>query len=363
MKTNIKKKRPRKRKKGRSLNKFFIGIIIIFALIIAMLITALNNVGKDELDKSAENVIEVPILPFERLEQELNLKTNDENLSEQNLKDKSEKNVKDILANLGLDITDKKPLEIDKKEQNLSVKKDSLPPKILDKNKTATKKEKKEQNFSAKPKLVIIIDDVATFKHARMIRQTGLKLTPSIFPVTKAHPNTPAIARSFEFYMIHFPMQAKSFKYPEIGTLNIGDSYESILERVRRVRRDFPRAIYVNNHTGSKFASDLSSMDKAFKALLSEKFIFVDSRTIGASVVAKVAKKYNQPYIARDVFLDVEQTSEYVKKQLELAVKIAKRRGYAIAIGHPHKVTIEAIKSSKNALLKEVEVVYLRDIL
>ncbi|WP_103567758.1 divergent polysaccharide deacetylase family protein [Campylobacter concisus] len=218
-------------------------------------------------------------------------------------------------------------------------------------------------SVKGRAKLVLIIDDVATFEHASMVKSIGLKITPSIFPATKTHPDTPSIARSFEFYMIHLPMQAKHFDSPEIGTLTINESFESMLEKIKKIRKDFPRAKYTNNHTGSRFTSDYDAMDKAYRALIEQGFIFVDSKTIAQTVVARAAKKYNQPYISRDIFLDDDPSASAVRRELVAAVNLAKKRGYAIAIGHPKKNTIAVIKASKNNILKDVEVVYLKDIL
>ena len=218
-------------------------------------------------------------------------------------------------------------------------------------------------SVKGRAKLVLIIDDVATFEHASMIKSLGLKITPSIFPATKTHPDTPSIARSFEFYMIHLPMQAKHFDSPEIGTLTINESFESMLEKIKKIRKDFPRAKYTNNHTGSRFTSDYDAMDKAYRALIEQGFIFVDSKTIAQTAVARAAKKYNQPYISRDIFLDDDPSAAAVRRELVAAVNLAKKRGYAIAIGHPKKNTIAVIKASKNNILKDVEVVYLKDIL
>ena len=218
-------------------------------------------------------------------------------------------------------------------------------------------------SVKGRAKLVLIIDDVATFEHAGMIKSLGLKITPSIFPATKTHPDTPSIARSFEFYMIHLPMQAKHFDSPEIGTLTVNESFESMHEKIKKIRRDFPRAKYTNNHTGSRFTSDYDAMDKAYRALIEQGFIFVDSKTIAQTAVARAAKKYNQPYISRDIFLDDDPSVAAVRRELVAAVNLAKKRGYAIAIGHPKKNTIAVIKASKNNILKDVEVVYLKDIL
>ena len=278
-------------------------------------------------------------------------------------------------------------------EANLSIKEnlkhsEILKPKPAKKSETEPGKKDKKQIYSEKPqkegakkddfavvpftpnssvkgraKLVLIIDDVATFEHAGMIKSLGLKITPSIFPATKTHPDTPSIARSFEFYMIHLPMQAKHFDSPEIGTLTINESFESMLEKIKKIRKDFPRAKYTNNHTGSRFTSDYDAMDKAYRALIEQGFIFVDSKTIAQTAVARAAKKYNQPYISRDIFLDDDPSAAAVRRELVAAVNLAKKRGYAIAIGHPKKNTIAVIKASKNNILKDVEVVYLKDIL
>ena len=278
-------------------------------------------------------------------------------------------------------------------EANLSIKEnlkhsEILKPEPTKKSETEPGKKDKKQIYSEKPqkesakkddfavvpftpnssvkgraKLVLIIDDVATFEHASMVKSIGLKITPSIFPATKTHPDTPNIARTFEFYMIHLPMQAKHFDSPEIGTLTVNESFESMLEKIKKIRRDFPRAKYTNNHTGSRFTSDYDAMDKAYRALIEQGFIFVDSKTIAQTAVARAAKKYNQPYISRDIFLDDDPSASAVRRELVAAVNLAKKRGYAIAIGHPKKNTIAVIKASKNNILKDVEVVYLKDIL
>ena len=278
-------------------------------------------------------------------------------------------------------------------EANLSIKEnlkqnEILKPESTKKSETEPNKKVKKQIYSEKPqkegakkddfavvpftpnssvkgraKLVLIIDDVATFEHASMVKSIGLKITPSIFPATKTHPDTPSIARTFEFYMIHLPMQAKHFDSPEIGTLTVNESFESMLEKIKKIRKDFPRAKYTNNHTGSRFTSDYDAMDKAYRALIEQGFIFVDSKTIAQTAVARAAKKYNQPYISRDIFLDDDPSASAVRRELVAAVNLAKKRGYAIAIGHPKKNTIAVIKASKNNILKDVEVVYLKDIL
>lgn len=307
--------------------------------------------------------------------------------------EKPESKVEQVIEPFYAGKTETKTEQNKSAEANLSVKEnlkhsEILKPEPTKKSEVEPSKKDKKQIYSEKPqkesakkddfavvpftpnssvkgraKLVLIIDDVATFEHASMVKSIGLKITPSIFPATKTHPDTPNIARSFEFYMIHLPMQAKHFDSPEIGTLTVNESFESMLEKIKKIRKDFPRAKYTNNHTGSRFTSDYDAMDKAYRALIEQGFIFVDSKTIAQTAVARAAKKYNQPYISRDIFLDDDPSAAAVRRELVAAVNLAKKRGYAIAIGHPKKNTIAVIKASKNNILKDVEVVYLKDIL
>ncbi len=230
------------------------------------------------------------------------------------------------------------------------------------KSATETNEVKAAVKAGYKPRLVIIIDDVAYKHQADAIKSVNLKLTPSFFPATSAHPETPVLARRFSFYMIHLPMQALGgFKGAEIGTLTVDDDYEKIAKKLQSIKRDFPNLKYINNHTGSRFTSDAAAMDRMMRAVRDENLIFVDSKTTSPTKVYGAAKKYSMPYIARDVFLDHDGSKAAVRKQLKYAIELAKKRSYAIAIGHPHKNTIEVLQESAK-LLQEVEVIYLKDL-
>lgn len=229
--------------------------------------------------------------------------------------------------------------------------------------KTITKKEQPKKtdtkviNKTNLPKLAIIIDDVTATHEIRDIKKIPYTVNISIMPPTKSHKKSADIAKGLDFYMIHFPMQATSFKFEEDNTLHIGDNYEKIEKRVAQIRKWYPNAIYTNNHTGSQFTADEQSMEYLFKALKKYNFIFVDSRTTAKSVAQEMAKKHNMPYIARNIFLDNEQNYKYIQDQLKKAIDIAKKKGYAIAIGHPHKMTMKVLRESK-PLLEGLELVY-----
>jgi len=216
---------------------------------------------------------------------------------------------------------------------------------------------KKEVMTDNRPKLAIIIDDVTLQSQVNNIQKIGHDITMAFMPPIRTHKNSAKIAQDLNFHMVHFPLQANSFKFEETNTLHIGDSYEKIEKRVKQVRDWYPKAKYTNNHTGSKFTSDDKSMDYFLKALKKYDFIFLDSRTTSKTVAKKYAKKHKVPYLARNIFLDNKLEYQYILKQLKKSIAIAKKSGYSVAIGHPHKITLKVLKEAK-PLFKDLNLVY-----
>jgi polysaccharide deacetylase 2 family uncharacterized protein YibQ len=221
------------------------------------------------------------------------------------------------------------------------------------------KREKRElKRVAARPKLAIIIDDVSTKSHIRAIKRVGLPLTMSFLPPSKARPNSAKLASKENFYMVHLPMEALRYRGEEPSTLRVNDSITTIKNRIDNIKKSFPRVRYINNHTGSGFTANERAMNRLITALNANKISFIDSRTTADTKAPKVMKNFGFKYMARDVFLDHHMEKSYVKKQIKEAIKIAKRHGTAIAIGHPHKNTLAALQESKH-LFKDVDLVYI----
>ena len=209
---------------------------------------------------------------------------------------------------------------------------------------------------SSKPRLAIIMDDVSVRSQVEAIKNLKLPLTMSFLPPSKYRPNSAKLASKEDFYMVHLPMEAMSFTKEEPFTLRVSDSQLEIKDRVKKVKKLFPRVRYINNHTGSKFTSNEMAVNKLISTLNVNHINFIDSRTTADTKVPKVMKNFGLKYIARDVFLDHHMDKAYIKKQIKKAIKIAKIHGSAIAIGHPHANTILAIAESK-ALFVDIELV------
>src|SRR5574344_433593 len=222
-----------------------------------------------------------------------------------------------------------------------------------------TKKDNYKYDLKTKPKLVIIIDDVVSKTQKDKILNIGYPITMAFLPPNSGHKESAIIAQNLPFHMIHFPMQAsKNFKNIEVNTLNISDSYETIEARVKQLRVLYPNATYTNNHTGSVFTENYEAMDKLFRALKKYNFIFVDSRTTPNSVAKELSIKYQMPYIVRDTFLDNDRSFTAIQNQLKDAIRVAKKQGFAIAIGHTYEVTFQVLKESKH-ILNDVEPIFL----
>ena len=300
------------------------------------------------------------------LEKNLETEENKKEIFEQELK-------KDILKEV---LEKQKEIEKSKIEEKVEIKQAKEPskeiedeiieektkiekPAIKEKKELITKKDSYKYDLKTKPKLVIIIDDVVSKSQKDKILNIGYPITMAFLPPNGVQKESAIIAQNLPFHMIHFPMQAsKNFKNIEIDTLNISDSYEKIEARVKKLRDLYPNTTYTNNHTGSVFTENYEAMDKLFRALKKYNFIFVDSKTTPDSVAKELSIKYQMPYIVRDTFLDNDRSFTAIQNQLKDAIRVAKKQGFAIAIGHPYEVTFKVLKESKH-LLNDVEPIFL----
>jgi hypothetical protein len=79
------------------------------------------------------------------------------------------------------------------------------------------------------------------------------------------------------------------------------------------------------------------------QVLAQKHLFFLDSRTGAGTKVMAVARSYGVTSQERDVFLDDTVTAEGVRQQLDALAALAKRQGAAIAIGHPHDITLTVL--------------------
>ena len=256
-----------------------------------------------------------------------------------------------------------KPKRVLKTTKTIKIKPKTNTKLISKETDTINKKVPIQNNYKNKrPKLVIIMDDITHQYQLNKLKALPFKVTPSIFPPNKMNMNSHLIAKNLQHYMVHLPLESDSRALNRMHkTLFVRDSNKKIRARVAEIKRLFPNVKFLNNHTGSIFSQNYTKSKVLYKALLDNGIIFLDSRTSKRTKFKKIAKEFNRRYLHNDLFIDNKLNVNYTLNQLKRAVLIAKKKGYAIVIGHPHNTTIKALKMAKN-ILKEVQVVYIDEL-
>jgi len=109
--------------------------------------------------------------------------------------------------------------------------------------------------------------------------------------------------------------------------------------------QNVPGAIGVNNHQGSQATSDPALMEELMPVLREHQLFYIDSRTTAATVAYDTAESSGVRSAFRNVpFLDDVAEIGAVRKQLALALRGAREKGEAVAIGHPHAATLQALR-------------------
>lgn len=219
-------------------------------------------------------------------------------------------------------------------------------------------------------RIVIMIDDVGL---NRRQSQAALDLpAPMTLAFLPYAPQLPEItgrakAKGHEL-MIHVPMEPMSATTdPGPMALRDGMSAESIRLNLSKVFQSFSGYVGINNHMGSKLTQNPDAMRVVMEELAQRDLLFVDSKTSPKSVAANMAAARGLRYAQRDVFLDHEDTPEFVAGALRKMERIAARDGLAIGIGHPKANTINALKrwiptlKDKNLVLVPVSSVVERE--
>lgn len=218
------------------------------------------------------------------------------------------------------------------------------------------------------PRVSIVIDDMgADIEKLRELMKMDSPITVAVMPHLKysAKVATEAHARGWDVIM-HLPMEPQDMgeNDPGVGALLVVMTPEEVRTQMANDFKTVPYALGVNNHMGSKFTEDAELMTVVMQEVKRKNMFFLDSRTSPDSVVEKLARSMKVDSAERNVFLDNTREKGYIKGQIRELVAIAKKKGKAIGIGHPHPETIEALRETVDELAKEgVTVVRLSELI
>jgi uncharacterized protein len=205
--------------------------------------------------------------------------------------------------------------------------------------------------------IAIIVDDMGSSRHeVEQLLKIGVPMTFSLIPgLAHVRDVAEAAHRKGEEVMVHIPMEPKGVEHKpfEKNGLLLAMSDEELSRRLHGYLDAVPYAAGANNHMGSRFTEDRGKMRVVLELLKERKLFFIDSKTSPASVGDRLAREMGIRTAARNVFLDNVQDVAAIRAQIEKLAALARRRGAAIGICHPHKTTIEALAMTLPALRTE----------
>ncbi len=208
---------------------------------------------------------------------------------------------------------------------------------------------------TGKPMIAIVVDDLgADVPGTRRAIALPKEVTLAFLPYPERTPDYShdAFCAGHEV-ILHMPMEPKGNLDPGPNALKVEQPKEEVRRRLLWGLSRVPEADGVNNHEGSWFTSDHKALIPVMQVLAEKKLFFLDSRTTAQSKGVKLARAAGVPVAGRDVFIDDVIESGAIARQLGQIESIARRKGLAIAIGHPHHQTLAALEAWIPAVEKQ----------
>jgi polysaccharide deacetylase 2 family uncharacterized protein YibQ len=196
-----------------------------------------------------------------------------------------------------------------------------------------------------KPVIAIVIDDLgADIAGTQVAMRLPKPVALAFLPYAEMTPAFAARARDEgRTVLAHVPMQALRGPSDAPMMLEVGMARDEVLRRLHWSLDRVPGAVGLNNHEGSRFTSDVAALAPVLETVKARGLFFLDSKTAASSRAEDAARAAGIKSGGRDIFLDDDRHEAAVRQQLAALAAMAKKNGAAIAIGHPHAVTLRLV--------------------
>lgn len=211
------------------------------------------------------------------------------------------------------------------------------------------------------PRIAIIIDDIGyDLPIAEKFIALHAAITLSILPNSPQQRQIVRLAREKGLdLMLHLPMEP--MEYPAVnpgpGALLTAMSPDLLISQLNDDLDSVPYIKGVNNHMGSRMTASSDQMNQILSSIKKRNLFFIDSRTTADTKARSSARLFQVPYAERDVFLDNVQEPEAIRRQFRLLLQKAAANGQALAIGHPHPLTLQILREELPEIQKKVTIV------
>ena len=215
------------------------------------------------------------------------------------------------------------------------------------------------------PEVAIVIDDFG-YNMNNLDRLFAIKraVTFSVLPNLPYSKRIAGLASSKGYEVIlHLPLESIDLAAPaEADTIKTGMGEKEILALLEKDIASVSGLSGVSNHQGSKATEDKRLMSIVLSDLKKRSLYFFDSLVTDKSVCRDAAAQWRVPYAKRDIFLDNENSPEYVEKQMLSLRRMAFKYGSVIAVCHDRKNTITVLNKMMPELAEEgIRFVYLSE--
>lgn len=233
---------------------------------------------------------------------------------------------------------------------------------------TEVKEIVEETLFNNSGKLAILIDDTgSSLALAKDFKDINIPISFAVLPYLSKSKEVNNFLRENGYkVLLHLPMEGsdtavnentKNLLRTSLTKEEMNKIFSDALENVGPVSG-------FNNHMGSVFTSSQESMETILEFGRARGLFYIDSKTTAKSRGFKVAKNMGIPSAECVHFLDNSKAVVDIEKELKKSVEIAQKKGRAIVIGHFHKNMMQALKNSKEMLIKSnVKLVFVDEIL
>ncbi|HEY1095758.1 MAG TPA: divergent polysaccharide deacetylase family protein [Alphaproteobacteria bacterium] len=200
----------------------------------------------------------------------------------------------------------------------------------------------------AKPVIAIVIDDMGLDRrHTTQITALAAPITLAFMPYAEQlDTQTKQAWTAGHELIVHMPMEPEDLAHnnPGPNALLLKNGTDENVRRLDHNLASFQGYMGINNHMGSAFTMSRAAVTPVLEDIKKRGLWFLDSKTDARSVASTVADEIGLPYASRDIFLDNVNSKQAVLAQLKQVEQVARKKGYAIAIGHPKEGTVTALQ-------------------
>jgi len=195
-----------------------------------------------------------------------------------------------------------------------------------------------------RPRVVIVLDGLG-IDRARTERAIALNAPLELSFVAYADDlarEAEAARRAGHELLVHVPIAALSQR-SDGGSAAVAVQRDELLRRLRWDLTRFSGYVGVYDHMDLTFADSGGASETLLDELKAQGLLLLESRIAARSPVAQIAQRLGVPHAARDLFLDDKLDAAAIAANLRALEELARRRGVAIAIGHPQDATLAAL--------------------